>query len=179
MILAHHRAKYRPQRVPPDSDLQISQQFDLDRHLPHFQVQPLTVKQILVLVFRVNLQHIDICQIRVVDRQCPAQTFIVTLNHTGHPGESCPNHIPPFFAVQMDLIPGDRPLPGLVGVNRKESRAVIAAVRANGKNIGAVLIIGKLIPGLRYRRNLALSLVSKQLTYRSIQTEIHRSLKDR
>ncbi len=56
----------------------------------------------------------DVDEQRAIDGVRPAEEVIVAVQHERRAGKEPAGHVPAFFGVDLRLVPGDRPLPGLV-----------------------------------------------------------------
>ncbi len=120
VIRAHGGAIDRPEQFPFHGPVQAAEEFDIQGGLPHFQVQPLAVEAILVGIAGIYVEYKDIHQIRMVDREGPAQIPVVAQNDHRAAGEETARGVHR-FAVDMGLVPRHRPGPRLVGVDGEKS----------------------------------------------------------
>src|SRR5258708_37171572 len=83
----------------------------------YFQVQPLAVEFVLVVISGVHLQleHIDL--ILVVNGMRPAQVLIRAVADQTAAGKYAAQHIPPLFTLYMRLIKSHGAFIGLMGIN--------------------------------------------------------------
>ena len=100
---------------PPERAPEIDADF---RHLL-LEVPPFAVEKILVVVFGIDRQRIDVDEIGLVDRIGPAEMAVVAMQHEGRAGKEPARDMPAFLASQNSLPPGDRTGEGLVRIDEK------------------------------------------------------------
>ena len=134
---AQHRTVDRPGNLFLHRPPEPSKELDRDWHRAELQVQPLVVKAVLLGVLGIDLQDIDVNQVRLVHGEGPSEVPVMTVCHDGHPGEQAANGIPAFFTVEMCFVPGNGSFPGLVRVHCQERLPVGGSRRGDGKRIAA------------------------------------------
>ena len=111
---AQHGPVHGPERLAVRSEVQASPDLHVDGGVPHLEVAPLAVEPVLVRVRRIDLQHVHVDEVRVVDGVGPAQVAVVAVQDHGGAGEEAAHHVPALFRADARLVPGHGPAPGLV-----------------------------------------------------------------
>jgi len=96
----------------------------IDRRRADLEIAPLAVEPIFGLDFPIDVEDIHIKKIGMVVRRCPGQISVVVVEEDRTAGEHSSNHIPSFFAVEMNPIPCQRAFPRLMGVGAEARLAV-------------------------------------------------------
>ncbi len=75
MVEAQHLALHRPPERSPEADANFRRAL--------LEVAPIAVQKVLIFVVRIDLEAIDVDEIGLVHRVCPAEIGIVSMQHEG------------------------------------------------------------------------------------------------
>ena len=114
MIGAHDRPMTRPPHITRHRPADRSENTDRQARRAMLEIEPFAVEAVAIAL---GLQHIDVRQVRLVDRMGPAEIGIEAVQDKRRPGEGRAGHVPAIFGVQARLIPGHRPFKGLVRID--------------------------------------------------------------
>src|SRR5450755_252363 len=89
-----------------------------------FEIPPLSVEPILILVGWVSREPVDIDEVRLIPRVGPTEMLVVTVKHERRPGEKAARYVPPFATIEHRLIPCDWPAIRLVRIDEEPRRPV-------------------------------------------------------
>src|SRR5437868_7478367 len=103
---------------------QRTENLDSQGHVRLLEVAPFAVETILIFVFRVDRQAIDVDQVGLVDGVRPAEMLVMPMQHERRAGKEPTRDVPAFIALKDSLVPSHGARVRLMGVDQKPRRAV-------------------------------------------------------
>jgi hypothetical protein len=97
---------------------------DLDRRVADDQIARAAVVAVGVRARGIGDELIDVDEVGRVDRVCPSEVVVVTVQQKRRARERASGHVPPLFGVNLNFVPRDRAFPRLMGVHVEARDAV-------------------------------------------------------